>query len=284
MTPEKTTPTDSGQRTNVWTIGAATLLVAIMIAGSIAFAIKRTTNGHQPTISPPSATSAAPPMPPVSSTGEGFDVPETDLFGRRIDIPRNPDGALRAQTVPPKHAGDPDWLSAAPAGLREQGGWQRVHGAVVPFSTSDGPTRIHDGVADGYAHTPQGAALAAAMSLYQVAARPGDRAVSAARLVLSPADQATLDSGINSGRLPHQQPASLTRTLIAYDAFRIDTFADDLAVVRLAVRGEQSAQARSWVTAKIPMVWYQGDWRLRGNGNQLPTETVYDLTGWTQWS
>lgn len=284
MTPEKTTATDANQRTNLPTIAAATLLVAIMIAGSIAFAINHTTNGHQPANSPSTATSAAAPVPSGASTGEGFDVPETDLFGRRIDIPHNPDGVLRAQTIAPKHAGDPDWMSAAPAGLREQGGWQRVHGAVVPFSTSDGPTRIHDGVADGYAHTPQGAALAAVMSLYQVAARPGDRAVSAARLVLSPAVQATLDSGINSGRLPHQQPEVLTRTLIAYDAFRIDTFADDLAVVRLAVRGEQSTRGRSWVTARIPMVWYQGDWRLRGNGNQLPTETIYDLAGWTQWS
>ena len=40
--------------------------------------------------------------------------------------------------------------------------WQRVYGATIPFSTSDGPTAISaDGVPSGFSHTPQGVVLAA---------------------------------------------------------------------------------------------------------------------------
>ncbi|MFE9328265.1 hypothetical protein ACIHDR_46015 [Nocardia sp. NPDC052278] len=272
-----------GERPSIWAIASGTLLVMILIGGSVAFAINRTSGGHDTTPTASPTLSASTPAAPRRGEG-GFGIPEIDQFGRRVDIPNNPDGQLREQSTRQKRIGDHDWLTAAPAGLREQGGWQRIHGAVVPISSSDGPTRIQDGVPGGYARTPQGAALAASMSVYQVGARPGDRAVLRARMVLTSADQASFDDMIAKGKLPRQQPEVVTRALIAHDAFRIDTYADDLAIVRLAVRGTTTATERSWVTVTVPMVWYDDDWRLRGSGGQLPTEVVHDLGGWTQWS
>ncbi|MBF6302452.1 hypothetical protein IU459_33665 [Nocardia amamiensis] len=281
MTSGQHKPSPGQRPVNVWTVASVSLLALIMIAASIAFAVRRTDTATSASPSAATDTTSAPP----AVTGEGFDVPEVDAFGRRVDIPRNPAGQLRDQTVRGRQPSDPDWLSAPPAGLREPGGWQRVHGAVVPFSTSDGPTRIGDGLAAGYARTPQGAALAAAASVNQVAARPGDRAVVAARMVLTAADQAAFDAGIAAGKLPRQQPESVTRTLLAPDGFRIDSYAADLAVLRLAAHAQREPSGiRSWLTVTVPMVWHDGDWRIRGNGRQLPTETVTDLTGWTLWS
>lgn len=268
---------------SVVTIASAALIIGILVAGAIAFAINHTSDPH-PTAPPsPSPTPTVLAPPDTAAPVEGFAVPEVDIFGRRVDIPANPEGVIRAQTAARRHPGDPEWLTAAPAGLREPGGWQRVHGAVVPFSTSDGPTRIDNGVAAGYAHTPQGAALAAAMSVHQVAARPGNRAVLAQRLLLSTADQARFDAGITAGRYPAQQPPQVTRALLAFDAFRIDRYDDDLAVVQLAARADDPEQGRRWITARVPMVWHAGDWRLRGSTSQLSTDLVTNLTGWTLW-
>ncbi|MGY2116576.1 hypothetical protein ACW9HR_21950 [Nocardia gipuzkoensis] len=281
MTLDDRKPSAETRPVNVWTVASVSLLALIIIGASIAFAVHRTDSDTDDTGSPVTATTSAPP----AVTGEGFQVPEIDVFGRRVDLPRNPAGQLREQTSPARSPGDPDWLTAPPAGLAQAGGWQRVHGAVVPFSTSDGPTHVRDGIAASYAHTPQGAALAAAASINQVAARPGDRALVAARMVLTPADHAAFNTGIASGKLPVQQPESVTRTLVASDAFRVESYSADLAVLRLAARapGERSG-VRSWVTVTVPMVWHDGDWRIRGNGHQLPTATVTDLTGWTRWS
>ncbi|MEU5762217.1 hypothetical protein [Nocardia sp. NPDC047648] len=279
MTTERRNTTPEVRQVSGWTVASVALLALILIAAAIAFAAHRThtsTTGRDPV----AATTSAPP-----ATGESFDVPTVDAFGRRVDIPRNPAGQLRAQTGPVRQPSDPDWLTAPPSGLAEPGGWQRVHGAVVPFSTSDGPTRVRDGIAAGYAHTPQGAAVAAAASINQVAARPGDRALVAARMVLTAADQAAFDAGIAAGKLPVQQPESVTRALVAPDAYRIDSYATDLAVLRLAARTPtEPTGTRSWVTVTVGMVWHEGDWRLRGNGQQLPTTTTTDLTGWTRWS
>ena len=46
--------------------------------------------------------------------------------------------------------------------------------AALPFSTSDGPTTVTDGVASGFARTPHGAALAAYDALARAIAAPDD--------------------------------------------------------------------------------------------------------------
>ncbi len=287
MTSEPKDPVPERRQPRIGTIVSAVLVAAILIAAAIAFAVRQTS--PDPIADPHTAATPSATATPLPGGVAGFAVPEVDIFGRRVDIPLHPDGQLREQQIPSKTSTDRDWLTAPPAGLREPGGWQWVHGVVVPFSTSDGPTWIRDGVAGGYAHTPQGAALAAAMSVYQVAARPGDRAVLAQRLALTPADQARFDAGIAAGRLPRQQPAARTRGLLAYDAFRVETYAPDLAVVRLASRSNEptttgTAAARSWISASVPMVWNGTDWMLRGNGNSLTTSQISDLSGWTSWS
>ncbi|WP_280468161.1 hypothetical protein [Nocardia cyriacigeorgica] len=216
---------------------------------------------------------------------EGFAEPDADIFGRRVDIPNNPAG----QPLPQDPEGqatpsDPDWLTAAPAGTRQPRGWQRVYGASVPFSTSDGPTRIEDGLAVGYSHTPQGAVLAAAQITYRLNARPADRDLYVRQVRVSAQQIAAYDRALEADRLPQQQPENVTKYFVASDAFKIDDYADDMAIVRLATRAQVVDGKQLWVAMRMIMVWDAGDWRLKPTTSQNPpAEYIESLQGWTAW-
>lgn len=272
---------------------STTFLCLVIVAGAITFALTRH-NDHPAT--PALTTPTLPPSPTATvapGSVPGLGVPEADIFGRRVDIPTDPAGAILTQRPETqKKPTDPDWLTAAPAGLCDRrigmtecapGGWQRIHGAVVPMSSSDGPTRIDTGVAAGYAHTPQGAALAAAYTVYEIAARPADSVLRDQRAILTDADRRQFDAAAAQGRLPAQLDEAYTRWMLAVDAFRVDSYADDYAVISLAARAAPDGDRPSWSAVAVPMVWHDGDWRVRGTGTQLPTRTVHDLAGWTTW-
>ncbi|MBL1076709.1 hypothetical protein JK358_20125 [Nocardia sp. 2] len=215
----------------------------------------------------------------------GFASPEIDLFGRRVDIPNNPAGQpLPQDSSKQRTASDQDWLTAAPAGLTDPQGWQRVYGASVPFTTSDGPTRLEDGLAVGYSHTPQGAAVAAAQITYRLNARPADRNLYVKQVRVSAQQIAAYDQALADDRLPKQQPEKVTRYLVAPDAFQIENYADDMAIVRLAVRGPVLANQQQWSAVRLIMVWDAGDWRLKpATSKTSQTEKVDSLAGWTKW-
>ncbi|WP_433204787.1 hypothetical protein ACQP1G_16675 [Nocardia sp. CA-107356] len=289
MTRDNTnTPAGEGRSpsSQVGLIAAATVLALIVVASVIVFATRHHGGSDNSTASP-TTTTTAPPAPSPDPASDGFATPTVDIFGRRVDLPTNPSGQVLAQDASQHKPTDSDWLTAVPVGLRRRGGWQQVHGAVVPFSTSDGPTHIVDGAAVGYAHTPQGAALAAAYTFYQIVARPADLAMIQVRSVLPTVDREQFDAGVRSGKVPMQMPDSITRFLVASDAFKIDQYSDDFCIVRLAMRGPASADGSpTWTTGPLPMVWASGDWKLRFPGvagAQVPTETINDLVGWTQW-
>ncbi|MFI5716989.1 hypothetical protein [Nocardia sp. NPDC051750] len=222
---------------------------------------------------------------PTAAVGEGFADPDLDVFNRRVDIPNNPAGQVLPQDPSPqRNPADPDWLTAAPAGTTAPRGWQRVFGASVPFSTSDGPQRIEDGLAVGYSHTPQGAALAAAQITYRLNARPAHRDLYVRQVRVSAQQIAAYDKALESELLPEQQPTSVTKYLVASDAFKIDDYADDMAIVRLALRAPALDGKPVWVTMRLIMVWDAGDWRLKPTTSpNTQTEYVESLEGWTRW-
>ncbi|ATL72545.1 hypothetical protein CRH09_39950 (plasmid) [Nocardia terpenica] len=264
---------------------AAVVFVAVLIAAGTIVLVTRGGDDHGAKPTAPPTPSSAPPGP---GTATGFGIPETDPFGRRIDMPNNAYGQPLEQTAPHREPGDPEWLTAAPAGTRgpgAKGGWQRVYGAVVPFSASDGPTRIQDGVPTGYAHTPQGAALAAAFLMWETAARPADRPLRERMVVMSANDLAEFDRLKAAGKLPDRRPDSETRYMLAPDAFRIRSWADDLCVVELATRTEPDKTGTPrWLGNQLAMVWDGSGWRMRLAADQkLPQEALASLAGWTPW-
>ncbi|WP_282785570.1 hypothetical protein [Nocardia sp. CC201C] len=260
-------------------IASAALLALILIAGVVMWVGRDDDPGE------PAATGDAPPAVAGDTGATGFAQPEVDIFGRRVDVPNNPAGQpLTQDASAQREPSDPDWLTAAPRGTTGPGGWQRVFGASVPFSTSDGPTRLEDGLAVGYSHTPQGAVLAAAQITYRLNARPADRALYVRQVRVSAQQVAAYDQALADERLPKQQPEKVTRYLVAPDAFQVENYADDMAIVRLAARGPVVDGRQLWAAVRLIMVWDAGDWRLKpatARGSQ--TEYVDSLAGWTKW-
>ncbi|MGW5312666.1 hypothetical protein [Nocardia thailandica] len=260
-------------RVSFGVIASGALLALILVVGAVVFV----TNG--------SGEQAAAPAPVEAPGGSGFADPEIDLFGRRVDVPNNPAGQpLEQKPSRNRSMGDSDWLTAAPEGTTGPHGWQRVYGASVPFSSSDGPTRIDNGLAVGYSHTPQGAALAAAQITYRLNARPADRELYVAQVRVTQTQLAAYDKALASDKLPKQQPEKITRFFVAPDAFKIDDYADDMAIVRLASRGPVVDGKQLYAAMRMIVVWDDGDWRLKpAQSTNTQTEYVESLAGWTKW-
>ncbi|MEV5647557.1 hypothetical protein AB0L57_04815 [Nocardia sp. NPDC052254] len=275
---------ETGERSVSFGVIASAAVIALIVIVGIFMYVGRDTSSSS---SPPAArhTDSAP-SPAAGSGATGFTAPDVDLFGRRVDIPNNPAGQPLPQSSSQQHGpSDSDWLTAAPTGTTEPEGWQRVFGASVPFSTSDGPTRIdNSGLAVGYSHTPQGAALAAAQITYRLNARPGDRDLYVRQVRVSAQQIAAYDKARGAGKLPEQQPDRITRYLVAPDAFQIENYADDMAIVRLAARGPVTDGKQVWAAIRLIMVWDNGDWRLKPTeARSAQSEYVDTLQGWTKW-
>ncbi|MFI6043518.1 hypothetical protein ACIA8C_17935 [Nocardia sp. NPDC051321] len=261
-------------RVSFGAVASAAVLALIVIIGIVIY-VTRDDGGP---------TGAAP-APAASPGGTGFAAPEVDILGRRVDVPNNPAGQpLSQDPTRQRKPSDPDWLTQAPEGTTAPHGWQRVYGASVPFSTSDGPARIEDGLAVGYSHTPQGAVLAAAQITYRLNARPADRDLYVTQVRVSAQQIAAYDKALGGNKLPEQQPEKVTKYFVASDAFKVDDYADDLTIVRLASRGPVVDGKQLWAAIRLVMVWDAGDWRLKpSTSNTAQTEYVESLSGWTKW-
>ncbi|MET9490029.1 hypothetical protein [Nocardia sp. NPDC006630] len=276
-------PTPQAPQRSSATLILAVVVIALVVIGAVTVALTHRDNTHESALA--TSTPAAAPAPGEEQTG--FAAPDVDAFGRRVDIPNNKYGQTLAQTSGPRQPGDPLWLTAAPT-LPEQGGWQRVFAVSVPFSTSDGPTAINDGIPTGYSHTPQGAALAAVFTTWEAYARPGDWTLHERMEVMTDADHAEFNRLKAAGKVPDLAPASQTRWLVAPDAFHIESWssAGGLCVLRLATKADPatSGGGQRWLASQVVMAWDGSNWRLRlAADRELPKSFISSLAGWTTW-
>jgi hypothetical protein len=262
-------------------VASAAVIALILLAGVIVFV----TGGAKPHQNTASVGSGDTPAGDVVSNATGFAAAQVDVLGRRVDIPNNPAGQALPQDPSLQHRPtDRDWLTAAPAATTKSDGWQRVFGVSVPFSTSDGPARVEGGLALNFAHTPQGAALAAAQIAYRLNARPADKALVQQQVRTAPDQLEAYDQAVDNGKLPRQEPEQVTKYLVASDAFQVENYAEDMAIVRLAMRGEIVGGQQTWAAVRLIVVWDAGDWRLKSStSNAAQTEYIDSLVGWTQW-
>ncbi|MET8778999.1 hypothetical protein ABZV58_28685 [Nocardia sp. NPDC004654] len=203
--------------------------------------------------------------------------PSTDLFGNRLETPAQDSGVVLPQdfTARPDPT-RPDYLSAAPARMQWQRGWG---GAALPFSSSDGPTAIYDGVAIAFARTPQGAALAAVDAMARALSAPEGVWQQVVRERYYGGGQALLDRFARS----RQRTTDAARYVVVPDGVRVQPgYRDDLAVVQVATRS-----AHGYTVADWPMAWINGDWRVRVPDNIEtlwgPGTSVSTLTGFGSW-
>ncbi|RDI50645.1 hypothetical protein [Nocardia mexicana] len=266
-------------------LGAAALVtVALAVTVTVA-TVRRDGSG---------ATAGSAPVPVADTStvaapgAEGFGAPETDMFGRRVDIPNNPAGQQLPQDPgAQRRPDDPQWLTAAPNPAETPGVRQRVFGGpVVRFSGSDGPARVEGKAATGYAHTPQGAVLAAEQNFWRTNANPSDRGLLLQLAAMSPEYLAEYDRLLAAGKVSDRLPDKLTPLLYASDAFRVDNYTDDRAVVDIARKAREVIDGQpTWVGMRLAVVWRDGDWKLTAvDGQQLVRiDSLRSIEGWTTW-
>lgn len=205
-------------------------------------------NPQPPRAHTESTTANAPP-----TTSSQSRPPTVDMFGNRLEVPADDAGATLPQTLDGRiDPARPDYLTAAPDRLQ----WQRIWGgAAVPVSGSDGPARIDGGVAGGFARTPQGAALAAMDAIGRAYAAPETIWQNVIRERFYGGNDALIDGFARS----RASAPGMARYATVPEAVRIQPgYRDDLAVVQLAVRSTSGYAIATW-----PMVWVEGDWRIR---------------------
>lgn len=280
----------AGEDHRVWvmrspvTLWAAAVIVVMAIVGGLVLAISGGGTDADPTPLPaaPPATprTAAPARPDQAGADTGFGTPTIDFANRRVDVPHNPYGQPLPQngtaTAAPWSA---NAVVAAPAGVK----WELFFGLVLPYSTSDGPTALDGPLPSGFAHTPQGAALAA----YQIFGRQleGDRAARTmvARELTVAATAAGHDEYVNqvagAAALAHPQ------LFLRPDAFRIVTYDPDFVVVQFAIPigyGGQDA-VQSWEAIQHQLVWSAGVWKMKTGDPDPQLPQIDSLAGWTPW-
>ncbi|MBF6332077.1 hypothetical protein [Nocardia transvalensis] len=218
----------------------------------------------------------------------GFGTATTDMFGRRVDVPNNPAGQVLPQDpAKQRKPSDSDWSTAAPSPVSGEGIWQRIFdGPVVRFSSSDGPSRIEGKAATGFAHTPQGAALAAEQNYWRTNANPTDRDLLLRLVAVTPEYLDRYDRLVAAGKVSPRLPDKLTPLLYASDAFRINSYTDDHAVVEFARKAREVIDGQpTWVGMRLAVVWRDGDWKLTAvdSEQQVRIDSLRSIEGWTTW-
>ncbi|MBF6253913.1 hypothetical protein IU414_18330 [Nocardia farcinica] len=187
-------------------------------------------------------------------------------------VPTTPaKGSLVPQVPVNRSPADPDWLTAAPQGVS----WQRVEGVPLPFSASDGPSRIDGAVAAGYSHTPQGAAIAALQISMRILYSPDYARILDAQAAISDGDRQQILTARSTQ--PRLDPVAVQASTVQPAGFKIGAYTGDAATVYYAY----PRPSGSYRIARQAVVWRDGDWRYSSDLIAPALPETADLTGFT---
>ncbi|MDV8002847.1 hypothetical protein [Rhodococcus sp. IEGM 1408] len=168
-------------------------------------------------------------------------------------------------------------VEAAPTDLT----WRTVGGLRVPVSRADGPAKTTP--PEGYSHTPQGAALAAANAQAVLATATDDTWAETVRTVTAPG--------------PGRDEFAFARTLMSvtgpvaakdvstFVGFKIPEYTPERAIVLLATRTPER-NGQSLLTAyPVQTQWMAGDWKvvLPQQSDEVDAAELADLAQFTAW-
>jgi hypothetical protein len=172
--------------------------------------------------------------------------------------------------------------------------WADFHGIQLPESAEAGPRHIRGGLAWGFAHTQEGALLAAVNIAVRTGAQwgPGIYRPTIRRQVTGP-DAAALLKADASGyaalrAAAHVQPGQPTGRGYAVEAgFRFVAYTPADATVDIVTEGPGSGGTTVRTATRVEVVWLRGDWRVVAppGGDWANSATaISSLTGYTTFS
>ncbi|MEV4826490.1 hypothetical protein [Micromonospora sp. NPDC049274] len=169
--------------------------------------------------------------------------------------------------------------TTAPAGVR----WELVGQTAVPVSSTAGPNVISGGTAAGYAHTPEGALMAAAQLMVRSAPSAGRDSWQPTVLgqFVSSSDREQLLAALRDNPDDSSDPGELSQIA----GYQYQSYTPDTAVIGLVLRAPSAGTPRYHVLT-LTLLWRDGDWRMQAppGGAWISLNRVTtDLTGVVEW-
>jgi hypothetical protein len=251
-------PTDSG---TLWTprlLIAAAVLVGLVLFGLVAILTR----------SAPPAHSASGAVPRSSATTDPAARP-ADSAGSAAPPPVSSDGGSGSCNVPPGSQAIPQ---SAPTDVT----WQLYNTIALPYSAQAGPTVIDGDVARCYAHSPEGALLAATQIAVRYALASNWQAVLAEQVM--PGTGADVYAAERPGTLNIQGGE-----FGQYAGFQFVAYTSELAVIEVVIKLPSGEMQTSTLTVQ----WSGGDWRLQlqPDGSPGPNiQQIPSLAGFIPWA
>lgn len=158
--------------------------------------------------------------------------------------------------------------------------WKLVGKLAAPFSKTAGPAKTTRGVHHCFAHSTEGALLAAAFTAIDgsTAADPV-KALQLHYLEESPGYRAALDEA-------QAQAGGSESTGAQIAGFRVDSSLADASTITLALRSTGSASAGELVAFTLALKWDDkaGDWRTVMPQGGPQANSLESLDGFVEWS
>ena len=220
-----------------------------------------------------------------------------DRWGPMSYTPADSRGELMATGV--LERSDAEAATAVPQGVVWQYTTIGDDIAAVPFSTTDGPTRVDGGVPAGYARTAAGAALVAATNVSAMLgwgsgglewlSTRGD----AKALVEENRHRAEMDSDERVRDIMRAQNADLSdrdtcdrlRRIPVPEGFTVEAFDGSYARINIVLHLYQKGQ-QVWTSMPLDLAWVDGDWTIDYAGaaaDQAPQGSLEPIPGVIRW-
>ncbi|MEW2163410.1 hypothetical protein AB0912_10475 [Streptomyces sp. NPDC007084] len=167
--------------------------------------------------------------------------------------------------------------SALPKAAPKDVTWRTLGVARVPVSASAGPTLIQGPLWWCYAHTPDGAALAAHIIPSQMSGSHW-RTVTEQQVV---AGQGRDMFEFQRATVANTDEQSGGTAVATYVGFTVTSYTESAATVRLLLKS-----AQGYAATTISLRWSGGDWKVRPDDNgslHTPVSTVQSTNGFTLW-
>ncbi|MGW5317796.1 hypothetical protein [Nocardia thailandica] len=150
-----------------------------------------------------------------------------------------------------------------------------MEGVPLPFTASDGPTAIDGAVASGYAHTPQGAAIAALQISMRMLYSPDFARVVAEQTDLPQSERSKILTARAAN--PRLAASAVQASTVQPAGFKLGAYSNESATVYYAYPRLDA----TYRVARMAVVWKDGDWRYTNRFGADAHPDITDLTGFT---
>ncbi|TDB80151.1 hypothetical protein [Micromonospora sp. KC721] len=169
--------------------------------------------------------------------------------------------------------------TTAPAGVR----WELVGPVAVPVSATAGPKQVTGTTASGFAHTPEGALVAAAQIMMRSSHTLGRDywEPTIQRQFVPSADRDRMLAELRAADSGPADPGSLSQIA----GFSYQSYTPETAVIGLVLRAPAAGTPRYHVLS-LTLLWRDGDWRMQtppGGAWISVNRVTNDLTGVVEW-